>query len=136
MIRVFEDGDKAFAEASVIRWKHVTQPMQSLHETHGGTAGPVEAAGSGGPEVQSEVAEGDRPQASISEDTDARRNCVGESKVVGGSEAIDYDPNFTLAGQRVDHVARVWIGRLSGESVGLGDVVEAARNPSQAFGGN
>jgi hypothetical protein len=110
--------------------------MKRLDETHGGMACPVKTTGRGRLEVESEVAECDGPQASISEDADARRNCVGESKVVGGGEAIDYDPNFTLAGQRVDHVARVWIGRLSGESVGLGDVVEAARNPSQAFGGN
>jgi hypothetical protein len=136
MIRVFEDGDKAFAEASVIRWKHVTQPMKRLHETHGGTASPVEAAGSGGLEVEGEVAECDGPQASIGEDTDARRNCVGEAEVVGGGEAIDHDPNFALAGQRVDHVARIWIGRLSGEPVGLGDVVEAARNSPQVSGSN
>jgi hypothetical protein len=114
MSRVFEDGDKAFAEASVIRWKHVTQPMKRLHETHGGTASPVEAAGSCGLEVEGEVAEGDGSQASISEDSDARRNGVGEAKVVGGGEAIDHDPNFALPGQRVDYVARIWIGRLSG----------------------
>jgi hypothetical protein len=51
-------------------------------------------------------------------------------------KAIDHHPNLALAGQRVDHVARVWIGRLSGKAVISGDVVEAARNPSQAFGGN
>ena len=136
MIGVFKDGDEALVEASVVGRKHVAQPMERLHEAHGGTACPVEAAGSGGLEVEGEVAEGDGPQASISEDTDARRNCVGESEVVGGGEAIDHDPNFALAGQRVDHVARVWIGRLSSKAVISGDVVKAARNPSQAFGGN
>ena len=134
MIRVFEDGDKAFAKASVIRWKHVTQPMKRLHETHGGTASPVEAAGSGGLEVESEVAEGDGPQASIREDTDARRNCVGEAEVVGGGEAIDHHPNFALPGNRVEHIARIWIGRFSCEPVGLGDVIEAARNSPQLSG--
>ena len=136
MIRVFEDGDKAFAEASVIGRKHIAQPMERLHKAHSGTARPVEAAGSGGLEVEGEVAECDGPKASISEDTDARRHCVGEAEVVGGGEAIDHHPNFTLASQRVDHVARVWIGRLSGEPVGLGDVVEAARDSSQTPGSN
>ncbi len=136
MIRVFEDGDKAFAEASVIGRKHVTQPMKRLHETHGGMACPVETTGRGGLEVEGEVAECDGTKASIGEDTYARGNCVGEAKVVGGGEAIDHDPNFALAGQRVDHVARVWIGRLSGEPVGLGDVVEAARNSPQVSGSN
>jgi hypothetical protein len=130
MIRVFEDRGKALAEASVIRRKHIAQPMQCLHKAHSGAACPVEAAGSGGLEVEGEVAECDGAQASISEDTDPRRNCVGEAKVVGGGEAIDHDPNFALAGQRVDYVARIWIGRLSGEPIGLGDIVEAARDPS------
>ena len=136
MIWVFENGDKAFAQASVIGGKHVTQPMKRLHETHGGTASPVETTGRGGLEVESEVAECDGPQASISEDADARRNCVGEAEVVGGGETIDHDPNFALAGQRVEQVARVWICRLSGEPVGLGDVVEAANDPPKSAGSN
>jgi hypothetical protein len=130
MIRVFKDGDKAFAEASVVGRKHVTQPMKRLHETHGRTASPIEAAGSGGLEVESEVPECDGPQASISENTDARRNCVGEAEVVGGGEAIDHDPNFALPGKRVDNVARIWISRLSRKAVISGNVIEAARNPS------
>jgi hypothetical protein len=114
MIWVFEDRNKAVAKSSVIRRKHIAQPMERLHKAHSGAARPVEATGSGRLEVEGEVAECDGPQASISEDTDARRNCVGEAKIVGGGEAIDHDPNFALPGQRVDYVARIWIGRLSG----------------------
>ena len=134
MIGVFEDRDKEFAEASVVGRKHGTQPMKRLHETHSGAARPIKAAGCG-LEVERQVAEGDGPQAAIGEHADARRNGIGESEVTGGGEAIDH-PDFALAGQRVDHVAPVWIGRLSCMAVILGDVVEAARNPSQAFGGN
>jgi len=110
--------------------------MERLHETHGWTTCPVETAGRGGLEVEGEVAEGNGPQAAIGEYTDARRNGVGESEVVGGGESVDHNPDLTLARQRVDHVARVWIGRLSGKAVILGDVVEAARNPPQASGSN
>jgi hypothetical protein len=110
--------------------------MERLHEAHGGTARPVEAAGRGGFEVEGEVAEGDGSQAAIGEHADARRNGVGEPEVIGGGEAIDHHPDLALAGQRVDHVARVGIGGLSGEPVVLGCVVEAARNPPQVAGSN
>jgi hypothetical protein len=136
MIGVSEDGDEALAKASVVGRKHITQPMERLHKAHGGTARPVEAAGRGSLEIEGKVAEGDGPQAAICEYADARRNSVGESEVIGGGEAIDHHPNLTLAGQRVDHVARVGIGGLSGEPVVLWGVVEAARNPPQASGGN
>ena len=136
MIGVSEDGDKALVEASIVGRKHVTQPVERLHEAHSGTACPVETAGRGGLEIEGEVAEDNGPQATIGKNADARRDSVGESKVVGGGEAIDHHPDFALPDKRVDHVARVWIGRLSGKAVILGDVVEAARNPSQAFGSN
>jgi len=108
--------------------------MERLHEAHGGTARPVEAAGRGGFEVEGEVAEGDGSQAAIGEHADARRNGVGEPEVIGGGEAIDHHPDLALAGQRVDHVAWVGIGGLSGEPVVLGGDVEAARNPPQVAG--
>jgi len=110
--------------------------VERLHEAHGGTARPVEAAGRGGLKVEGEVAEGDRPHAAIGEHTDTRWNGVGESEVVGGGEAIDHHPDFALAGQRVDHVARVGVSGLSGEPVVLGGVVETARYPPQAPGSN
>src|ERR1035441_3868139 len=122
--------------ASVVRRKHVTQPMERLHETHGGATRPIKAAGRGGLEVEGQVAEGDGPQAAICEHADTRRNGVGEPEVVGGGEAIDHHPDLALLGQRVDHVARVGIGGLSGEPVVLGYVIEAARNPPQASGSN
>jgi hypothetical protein len=65
MIGVSEDGDKALVEASVVRRKRVTQPMERLHETHGGAARPIEAAGRGGWEIKGEVAEGNGPQTTI-----------------------------------------------------------------------
>ncbi len=136
MIGVSEDGDKALAEASVVGRKHVAQPMERLHETHGGATRPIKAAGRGGLEVEGQVAEGDGPQAAVGEHADVRRNGVGESEVVGGGEPVDHHPNLALPGQRVDHVARVGIGGLSGEPVVLGYVVEAARNPPQASGSN
>ncbi len=136
MIGVSENGDKALAEASVVRRKHVAQPVERLHEAHGGTARPIEAAGRGGLKVEGQVAEGDGPQAAIGEYADTRWNGVGESKIVGGGEAIDHHPNFALAGQRVDYVARVWVGGLSGKPIVLGSVIEAARNPPQAAGSN
>jgi hypothetical protein len=39
--------------------------MERLHEAHGGTACPVEAAGRGGLEIKGEVAEGNGSQATI-----------------------------------------------------------------------
>ena len=108
--------------------------MERLHETHGRTARPIKAAGGGGLEVEGQIAECDGPQAAIGEHADARRNSVGKSEVIGGGEAIDHHPDLALASQRVDHVARVGIGGLSGEPVILGDVVEAARDPPQASG--
>ena len=72
------------------------------------------------------------PQAAIREHTDSRWDGIGESEVVGGGETIDHHPDLSLPGQRVDHIARVRIGGLSGEPVILGDVVEAARDPPQA----
>ena len=65
MIGVFEDRDEALVEASVVGRKHVAQPMECLHEAHGGTACPVETAGRGGLEIEGEVAEGNGPQATI-----------------------------------------------------------------------
>ena len=100
--------------------KHVAQPMERLHETHGGTARPIKAAGRGGLEVEGQVAEGDGPQAAIGEHLDACRDGIGESEVIGGGEAIDHHPDFAFPGQRVDHVARIGIGGLSGEPVVLG----------------
>jgi len=47
-----EDGDKAFAEASVVGRKHVTQPVERLHKAHSRTARPIEAAGCGGLKVE------------------------------------------------------------------------------------
>ena len=120
MIGVSEDRDKALAEASVIGRKHVAQPIERLHEAHGGTARPVKTAGRGGLEVEGEVAEGDGPQTAIGEHADVRRNGIGESEVIGGGEAIDHHPDLALPGQRVDHVAWVGIGGLSGERVVLG----------------
>lgn len=128
MVGVFEDGNKALAETSVVGRKHIAQPMERLHEAHGGTARPVEAAGCGGLKVESQVAERDGLQAAIGEHADTRRNGIGESKIVGGGEAIDHHPHLTLTGQRVDHVARVGVGVLSGEPIVLGGVVEAACN--------
>jgi hypothetical protein len=110
--------------------------MERLHEAHGGTARPVEAAGRGGFEVEGEVAEGNGPQAAICEHADARRNSVGESEVIGGGEAIDHHPDLALAGQCIYHVAWIGIGGLSGEPVVLGCVVEAARDPPQLAGSN
>jgi len=136
MIGASEDRDEALAEASVVGRKHVAQPMKRLHEAHGRTARPVKTAGRGGLEVEGEVAEGDGPQAAIGEHADARWDGVRKSEVVGGGEAIDHHPDLALPGQRVDHVARVGIGGLSGEPVVFGDVVEAARNPPQASGSN
>ncbi len=49
-------------------------------------------------------------------------------------EAIDHHPDFALAGQRVDHVARVGIGGLSCKPIVVGGVVEATRNPPQVSG--
>src|SRR5258707_4555071 len=136
MIGLYENGDKALAEASVVGRKHVAQPVERLHEAHGGTARPIEAAGRGGLKVEGQVAGGDGPQAAIGEYADTRWNGVGESKIVGGGEAIDHHPNFALAGQRVDYVTRVGVGELSGKPIILGSVIEAARNPPQAAGSN
>jgi len=47
--------------------------MERLHEAHGRTARPVEAAGRGGFEVEGEVAEGNGPQAAIGEHAGTRR---------------------------------------------------------------
>ena len=67
MIGVFENGDKALAEASVVGRKHVAQPMERLDKAHGGTARPVEAAGRDGLKVEGEIAEGDgRKRPSVS----------------------------------------------------------------------
>ena len=110
--------------------------MERLHETHGRTARPIKAAGGGGLEVEGQIAECDGPQAAIREHTDSRWDGIGESEIVSGGEAIDHHPDLALAGQRVDHVARIGIGGLSGEPVVLGGVVEAARNPPQASGDN
>ena len=112
--------EETVLEASVVGREHVAQPMERLHEAHGRAARPIKAAGRGGLEVERQVAEGDGPQASIGKHADARRNGVGESEVVGGGEAIDHHPDLSLPGQRVDHVARVGIGGLSGEPVILG----------------
>jgi hypothetical protein len=134
MIRVVKNGDKSFAEASVVGRKHVTQPMERLHEAHGGDARPIKAARRYGLEFEGQVAESDWPQAAIGKQTDARRNGVGESEVISGGEAIDHHPDFALAGQRVDHIARVGIGGLSCKPIVVGGVVEAARNPPQVSG--
>jgi len=136
MIGVSEDGDKALAKASVVGREHVAQPMERLYKAHGGTARPIEAAGCGGLKVKREVAEGDGPQASVGEYGDARGNGVGESKVVGGGEAIDYDPYLALPGQRVNHVAWIGVGWLPRESVVLRGVVKAASDPPQVAGSN
>src|ERR1700678_82592 len=110
--------------------------MERLHQAHGGTSRPVESAGRGGLKVECEIPEGDGPQAAIGEYADSRWNGVGESKIVGGGEAIDHHPNFALAGQRIDYVARVGVGGLSGKPIALGSVIEAARNSPQAAGSN
>ena len=120
MIGISEDGDKALAEATVVSRKHVTQPMERLHEARSRTARPIKAAGRDGLKVERQIAKGYRPQTAIREHADARRNGVGESKVVGGGEAIDHHPDLALPGQRVDHIARVGIGGLAGEPVVLG----------------
>jgi hypothetical protein len=110
--------------------------MERLHETHSRAARPIKAAGCGGLEVEGKIAERDGPQAAIGEHADAGRNGVCEPEVIGGGEAVDHHPNLTFPGQCVDHVARVGIGRLSGEPVVLEGVVEAARNPPQVAGSN
>jgi len=136
MIGVSEYGDEALAEASVIGWKHVAQPMERLHEAHGWTTRPVEAAGCGGLEIEGDVAEGDGPHSAISEHVDPRWNRVGESEIVGGGETIDHHSDFALAGQRVDHVARIWVSGLSSEPVVLRGIVEAASDSPQVAGSN
>jgi len=136
MTGVFENGNKTLVEASVVGREHIAQPMERLHEAHGGTARPVEAAGRGGLKVKGEIAEGDGPQAAIGEYADARGNGVGESKVVGGGEAVNHHPNLTLPGQRVNHVARVGVGWLPREPVVLGGVVKAASDPPKVAGSN
>jgi len=101
---VFEDGDKAFAEASVIRWKHVTQPMKRLHETHA-DGQPSRAARSGGLEVECEVAEFDgRKRPSVR--TPIRAGTASVRPRSLAREAID-TTQPCLPGQRVDHVARI-----------------------------
>jgi hypothetical protein len=133
---VLEDGDKTLLDAPIIRWKHVAQPIECLDKPHGRTASPVEAAGRGVLEVESQLAECDGPQATIGQHGDARRNGVGQAEVIGGSDSVDYYPDVSLPGQGVDHIARVGISRFSRETVGLRGIVEAASDPPKVLRSN
>ena len=133
MIRVFEDCDKALQDAPIIGGKHVAQPIERLDKPHGRTASPVESAGRGVLEVESQLTECYRPQAPIGQHCDPGRNGVGEAKVIGGGDAVDYYPDIAFPGQCVDHVARIGMGRLASETVGLRGVVEAAGDPPKVL---
>lgn len=71
------------------------------------------------------------PSRLIGERVDAGRNSICQPQIVGGGDAIDEDTNMALPRQRIDHAA--WIGRggLSGETVGSGTIIEAARDAAQ-----
>ena len=56
VVGVFEDGDEALAEASVIGREHVAQPMERLHEAHAARAArPIKAARARPPPSKSSV---------------------------------------------------------------------------------
>lgn len=57
-------------------------------------------------------------------------NRVGEAEVIGRRQAIYQHSRLIAPGERVDGPARIGICRLPGQLIGSGQIVEAARNPS------
>lgn len=130
MVGIAKDGDKASPQSPVVRGKHVAQPMERLHEAHGGAACPIQAAGCGVMKVDGQIAELDGPQPSVSEDLDTSGNCIGQSQVVGGGDAVNENAHFALSGQRIDHILRIGRGWLSGKAVDGGNVIKTAGDPA------
>ena len=123
---VTEDRDKTAAKSSIVGGKRLAKPMERLHEAHGRASRPVEAAGRSVMKIEDQIAELNGPQAPIGEDLDARRNCIGQSKVVGGRDAIEEDAHLAPASQSIDHIARIGRSGLAGKAVDSRNVIEAA----------
>lgn len=59
----------------------------------------------------------DRLQSGIGVDDDLGGDGIGETKVVGGSIAVDQDANLIATGDRLDHLVRIGRIRRLGEAV-------------------
>ena len=116
--------------------QHVLHPMQSLNHPHGGTTGPIEAAGRGQLKVDLLIAELDRLQASIDEDLDARRHGGGEAQVVGGGHSVHHDAGLVAACDGADDGTIIRYGCAAGQAASTRPVVEAAVDATKLPGGD
>jgi hypothetical protein len=57
------------------------------------------------------------------------RHSIGQTEIVGSSDSINQNADIALACERVDDIARIGIGGLTGETVHRGGVVETVGNP-------
>ena len=101
----------------------VLEPVQGLHDPHGGPTGPVEAAGRGLFELDEQLVQLDRAAARIGMDRDPCGDGVGQAKVVGGGHAVHEQAQLVAPGNGIDNGAVVRRGRLLSEQVDCGQVI-------------
>ena len=79
VVRVLKDLDQPIVDASVVGGKHISDPMERLHEAHCGPARPVKTAGRRVLKIDSQVAEADGSQPSIGKHRDVCRHSIGQT---------------------------------------------------------
>src|ERR1035437_10868615 len=110
--------------------------MQSLHDWHRRSAGPVKAARSSEFEINSELVHLDRPEPRVGVDCHVSGYGIGQAELIGRCNAIDQKSRLVAASDRVDDCCVIRIGRLPCEPVNAWNIVESAVNaPDGVRGG-
>ena len=104
--------------------------MESLHDSHRRSIGPVEFACRCLSERDVECAQSNGPQARIGVDHDPGRYCVCQAKVVSRRHSINQYSDLVAARDCVDHTLWVWWVFLMGQFIDRRPVIEATINPT------
>ena len=112
-------------DTGAIRNERVFQPMEGLHDTHGGTPCPEEATGRRLLELDAQVVELNGAATGIGMENDASRYGISQPKIVGCGHAVDQQSELIPASDGLHHGAVVGTGGPLGQAVELGPIIEA-----------
>ena len=118
-----EDSLETHHDAVSIGREQVLQPVQGLHDTHGGAARPVETAGRRLLERNRLIAKLDRAEAVIGRHGHTGGNRRRKAKIVCCRYSIHDEAGLISSGDRIDHCARVRRSGSAGEFVEAGHIV-------------
>jgi hypothetical protein len=118
-------------DSVAVAGQRVLEPMERLHDSHGGTPRPVQPAGRGLLELDDQVVQPDRSASRVCVNDDACWYRGGQAEIVGGGHPVDERAYLVPPPNRVDDSTVVGHYWLLCQPVYTRDVIEAAVDASE-----